>query len=244
MAGPTTAQTCGNLSVGRTCEYLASRYATCVSDTDSGEAWKKIKPYAACIYDLGATTDIWGLGCAQVRIMEAPERFQLVSSLYGEGTVLAWFFIVASTFDSVSNDFIAALTMPVVAPRGTASTWSSATGSSRGGGGETVGLLTSWTTGSVQLAAALEAPLTICENFVVMALVLFGVATYRGYSKRAFSVLAAGLLSLSPSLVLFPQYIGIPLINFNFNRTFNVRGDTCHAGRDHGGGPRVGHLRL
>ncbi|KAG5795435.1 hypothetical protein H9Q74_014452, partial [Fusarium xylarioides] len=96
-------------------------------------------------------------------------RWALVSSLYGPGTFWSWLIIVASVFtswtinpvtkrvDSITNDTIAALTLPVVAAADALYQLAKHDRPDR------PRLLLSDSPEDIQLVAALEAPLAICE---------------------------------------------------------------------------------
>ncbi|KAF5969256.1 hypothetical protein FCOIX_10974 [Fusarium coicis] len=105
-------------------------------------------------------------------------RWALVSSLYGPGTFWSWLIIVASVFtswtinpdtkrlDSITNDTIAALTLPVVAAADALYQLAKYDRPDR------PRLLLSDSPEDIQLVAALEAPLAICEVYVVLAIFL------------------------------------------------------------------------
>ncbi|KAK4221238.1 hypothetical protein QBC38DRAFT_377488 [Podospora fimiseda] len=76
-------------------------------------------PYTVHLRPSGSTTTTETITCTAVK------RFELVSSFYGPGNCLYWFFLLFSvainwsggrkTKDSITNEFIAAITMPSVA---------------------------------------------------------------------------------------------------------------------------------
>ncbi|KAM7184959.1 hypothetical protein V8F20_011996 [Naviculisporaceae sp. PSN 640] len=148
-------------------------------------------------------------------ILTNAERFELVSSLYGPGNMLCWFFLVLSVLvswtanpvsrrkDTITNDFIAVLTMPLVAvvhffyivaqQRGTMTTIK--------------GWLGSRQQDDVKGVGALEAPLTVCEDFIACAAVLVSVAAGRDHPRRLAVVLCVGLLCLAPQVLLLVEWL-------------------------------------
>lgn len=154
------------------------------------------------------------------------ERFSLVSSLYGPGTVGCWLFTLASVFvtwtlnvdsrrrDSITNDFIAALSFPAIAA------------------GHFFYLLffADHSTGSlvftntepekISYAAAAEAPINVCETFAAAALALFAIAAFRGHSRRYVCLLVVGLLAFSTEVVVFVKVPRIAVAESNLARPF------------------------
>ena len=60
----------------------------------------------------------------------------------------------------------------------------------------------------VLLVASLEAPLTVCEDFIVWAApVLFSVAASRGHWRRMLLVVAVGLMCLTTEIFLLAEWV-------------------------------------
>ncbi|KAK4113179.1 hypothetical protein N656DRAFT_844739 [Canariomyces notabilis] len=147
------------------------------------------------------------------RTLTNAERFGLVSSLYGPGNLLGWFFLILSVLiswtanpvsrrkDTITNDFIAVLTMPVVA----VVHFFYMVAQQRG---KTIkGWLGCRQELDVIAVGALEAPLTVCEDFIACAAVLFSVAASRGHPRRLALVLCVGLLCLAPEVLLLVEWL-------------------------------------
>ena len=140
------------------------------------------------------------------------QRFGLVSSLYGPGNLACWFCLIVSVAvswtvnpstrrkDSITNDFIAVLTMPVVA----AGHFFYLIAQQRSGSIKE--LLGSREEGDVMFVGALEAPLTVCEDFLIWAAVLFSLAAGRRHQKRRTLLLCVGLLCLAPEVLLSVEW--------------------------------------
>jgi hypothetical protein len=153
-------------------------------------------------------------------------RWALVSSLYGPGTFWSWLIIVASVFtswtinpvtkrlDSITNDTIAALTLPVVAAVDALYQLAKYDRPDR------PRLLLSDSPEDIQLVAALEAPLAICEVYVVLAIFLHSAASRRYQWKRVGCVTLSTLLCFSPQLVIFFTYPDLPVSRSTFARPF------------------------
>ncbi|KAF5230533.1 hypothetical protein FANTH_13805 [Fusarium anthophilum] len=131
-------------------------------------------------------------------------RWALVSSLYGPGTFWSWLIIVASVFtswtinpvtkrlDSITNDTIAALTLPVVAAADALYQLVKHDRPDR------PRLLLSDSPEDIQLAAALEAPLAICEFYLVIFFTYPDLPVSRSTFARPFLfnfVLELGFIS-------------------------------------------------
>ena len=152
-------------------------------------------------------------------------RESLVSSLYGPGTTICWLLTFVSVLvtwtlnphhrrrDTITNDFIAVLALPSVASVHLIRMVSSFSGTPSE-------LLTSTDPDIVQFAAAIEAPLTICESFAVLAVGLFAAAGLCGYRKRAICVLLSGLLAFATNVILFVQAFGVTVGISNLARPF------------------------
>jgi hypothetical protein len=157
---------------------------------------------------------------------EALNRWALVSSLYGPGTFWSWLIIVASVFiswtinpvtkrsDSITNDLIAALTLPVVAAADALYQLAKYDRPDR------PRLLLSHSPEDIQLVAALEAPLAICEVYVVLAIFLHSAASRTYQWKRVGFVTVSTLLCFSPQLVIFFTYPDLPVSRSTFARPF------------------------
>ncbi|KAF4443503.1 hypothetical protein FACUT_1320 [Fusarium acutatum] len=153
-------------------------------------------------------------------------RWALVSSLYGPGTFWSWLIIVASVFtswtinpvtkrlDSITNDTIAALTLPVVAAADALYQLAKYDRPDR------PRWLLSHSPEDIQLVAALEAPLAICEVYVVLGIFLHSAASRRYQWKRVGCVTLATLLCFSPQLVIFFTCPDLPVSTSPFARPF------------------------
>jgi hypothetical protein len=129
------------------------------------------------------------------------DRYELVSSLYGPGTVIGWYLILISCFvswtvhpkkrvsDTINSDFIAVLTMPTVAAGhlvfqrwANSSSWEE--------------MRTTENPELLKLLAALAAPFIIVETFVFLwPVLLFPAIIYR-CQKRSFFVAAVGITNV------------------------------------------------
>ena len=146
------------------------------------------------------------------------ERFELVSSLYGLGSLTCWFFLLISVIvswtinpscarkDSITNDFIAALSLPVVA---VAHFFHQIYLQSEGQNSEAGmhNLFTSRKRANVRMVAAIEGPLTVCEDFIAWAAILYFVAARKGQVKRMSLVVAVCLLCLSTEVSLLRHWV-------------------------------------
>lgn len=116
-------------------------------------------------------------------IMDFDGRLAKVSSLYGPGTVGGWLFTLLSVLvtwtanprsrrkDTITNDFIATLALPIISTMHLLHQIRTSAHSVRS-------ILTSQDLDSLQSAAAIEAPLNVCETFSAAVLVLFGFLYY------------------------------------------------------------------
>ncbi|KAH8897662.1 hypothetical protein GQ53DRAFT_712101 [Thozetella sp. PMI_491] len=157
--------------------------------------------------------------------MDPIERGSLVSSLYGPGTTIAWLLTIASVLanwilnvesrkqDAITNDLIAALTLPAVAAAHLIYQLQSLPGSA-------TDFFTSSDESVVQAVAAIEAPLTVCETFSAFALILFPVAAYASHYKQCICVLVVGLLSFSTEVILFAKAFGVTAAASNLARPY------------------------
>ncbi|KAF4456296.1 hypothetical protein F53441_1541 [Fusarium austroafricanum] len=157
---------------------------------------------------------------------DTANRWELVSSLYGPGTFYSWLCIVASVAiswginpitkrsDSITNDLIAALTLPVV---GAADALYQLTKYARSG---RTTILFSPEPEDLQLVAALEAPLAICEVYIILSLFLHSTVVRKYQWKRMSCVILTMLLCFAPELVIFFTYPGLNLAMSTFARPF------------------------
>ncbi|KAJ5692272.1 hypothetical protein N7462_001695 [Penicillium macrosclerotiorum] len=157
--------------------------------------------------------------------MEDSKRLERVSSLYGAGTTGCWLLTTLSVFitwtlnirsrskDTITNDFIATVSLPAVAAGHliyeiSNSPW------------PVTQLLTSKEEQIDQASAAVEAPLTICETYIAFALVFAAIASRNGHHRRFLVVLIVGLLSFSTEILLFAQSANTRISTLNFVRPF------------------------
>jgi hypothetical protein len=128
-------------------------------------------------------------------------QYDLVSSLYGQGTVLGWFLTVQSVFvswlwhprkrksGSIDIDLIAVLVLPTVAAGHVLSQVSHLTL-----GPDILGRLEVSDLQYAQMIAAIRAPLKVIDCFLVVDVALILTALWNGCLRRAMSVAAIGLL--------------------------------------------------
>jgi hypothetical protein len=165
-------------------------------------------PYVALVFWSGAMIAISGY-----------ERFELVSSLYGPGNLACWLFLLISVLvswtmnpscsrkDTITNDFIAVLTLPVVA---VAHFFHQVVHQTGGSNGKRLGLrdfFTSPNRDDVKAVAAIEGPLTVCEDFIMWASLLYLLAARKGQRKRMSLVIGTGSLCLSVELLLLSSWV-------------------------------------
>ncbi len=126
------------------------------------------------------------------------DRFAKVSSLYGPGTIAAWYFTILSVLvswtlhpskrktGSIDLDLVAVLTLPAVAAGHVMlqaqSLWNHKVYVGNGNGQELV-----------QLIAATEAPFIVTETFMALSVILFLVAAWMFCLQRATIVALIGL---------------------------------------------------
>jgi hypothetical protein len=166
--------------------------------------------------------------------LDRHEHLSLVSSFYGPGGTGCWLMIVCSVMvswtinrrtkrtDSITNDFIGALTMPAVA------------------GGHLIYQLVNYP-GSrdsmfvtmdlalTQRVAAIEASLCICQTFSVLALPLTAISMYKRHPKQFFATLTIGLFCFVLATLLA---ISLPMPlpdHVNLNRTPLIHGKAFAA---------------
>jgi len=163
---------------------------------------------------------------------EGLDRFSRVSSLYGPGTVGCWLCTLASVFvtwtlnvdsrrrDSITNDLVAALAMPAVAASHVIFLLFFAVPAPSRIYHSRVELLISTDPAVIQFAAAVEAPLNLCETFATVALWLFPIAGLLGNRKRAISVMVVGLFCFSVESIIFLQAPSIQAVQSNLARPY------------------------
>lgn len=147
------------------------------------------------------------------------ERLELVSSLYGPGNVACWFFLFVSVLiswtvnpscarkDTITSDFIAVLTLPVVA---VAHFFHQVVQQNRGPNGKGLGIhdfFTSLNRDDVRAVAAIEGSLTLCEDFIVLASLLYLLSARKGQRKRMSLLIGTGSLCLSVELFLLSSWV-------------------------------------
>ena len=127
-------------------------------------------------------------------------RYQLVESLYGPGTAAGWLLTICSVlvswlfnprlrkFDHITNDFIATLTLPVIASAHVIFQLLRLPATP-------LEVFTSLAPEMVQRAAAIAAPLNVCQTFSMFALALFAISAWRLQVKRAALIFVAGVFS-------------------------------------------------
>ena len=164
--------------------------------------------------------------------MEVFDRFSRVSSLYGPGTVGCWLCTVASVFvtwtlnidfrrrDSITSDLIAALAMPAVAASHVIFLLFFAVPAPSRIYFSRAELLSSEDPAIIQFAAAVEAPLNLCETFAAVALGFFPIAALLGNWKRAVSVMAVGLFCISVESIIFLQAPTVEAVRSNLARPY------------------------
>ncbi|KAF7191486.1 hypothetical protein HII31_06988 [Pseudocercospora fuligena] len=173
-------------------------------------------------------------GEAWVAQLDREKHLPLVSSLYGPGAVGCWLAIVGSVFvswtlnrklrknDKISNDFLGALTLPIVAAGHLLHQLLRYPGP----------LATMFGTFDPTLTpkvAALEASLSVCQTFTAMALPLAAVPMYMRKPKRFFAVTLTGLFCFAmqiSSTLLSPVP---PLDETNLSRAPLVHGTAFTA---------------
>ena len=142
-------------------------------------------------------------------LLTIQERFELVSSLYGPGNLICWFFLFLSVLaswtlhpsnarrDTITNDFLAVLAMPVVAVAHFFYQLYSHEPNKRSG------LFTSLDRDDIRSVAAIEAPLTVCEDSIACAGALYCVTAWKGHEKRMALVLGTGAMCVAAEMWLW-----------------------------------------
>lgn len=163
-------------------------------------------------YGLIVSLNLASLTTPPTTLLTAPERFELVSSLYGPGNLLCWFLLLLSVLaswtlnprtarrDTITNDFLAVLTLPLVAVAHLLHQIYSH--------GRPRDLFTGLNRDAVRAVAAIEAPLAVCEGFVVCASVMYCVAAWRGQRRRMAMVLGVGGLCLAAQVPMWVLGLG------------------------------------
>lgn len=152
-------------------------------------------------------------------------RYQIVDSLYGPGTVGCWLLTLCSVLlswtlnrrlakdDTITYDFIATLTLPSIASAHLAYLLVRLPA-------PPTEVVTSQDPDLIQHAAAIEAPVNICETFSAAALLLFAIAAWRSQRKRVTLVFIVGILSWVMETVMFVRIGGLPARLSNLSRPF------------------------
>jgi hypothetical protein len=142
------------------------------------------------------------------------DRFALVSSLYGPGNLLCWFFLLLSVMvswtlhpkhakrDTITNDFIAALSLPLVAAAHFIHQIYQHTSQ-----GSIQHLFTNLERDNVRNVAAIEAPLTVCEDFITWGAILFLLAARKRQWRRASLALVVHGLCFATELILVSGWV-------------------------------------
>jgi hypothetical protein len=120
--------------------------------------------------------------------------------------------------DSITSDFIAALSLPIVAVAHFFHQVYQQSGRHDDGRNGLQDLFTSLDRDNVRAVAAIEAPLTVCEDFITWAAVLYLLAARKGQLRRMFLVLIACSLCLSVELFLWSHWV--PFISSRLVRPF------------------------
>jgi len=149
-------------------------------------------------------------------IMKGDQRFELVSSLYGPGNLACWLLLLFSVViswtlnprsasrDTITNDFIAALAMPVVA---VAHFFHQIRQNTSSSGIGAFHLFSEPEWDNVQKVAAIEAALTVCEDFLCWSALLHFLAGRKQQKKRMSMVITVGWMCLSAELFLLQAWI-------------------------------------
>lgn len=151
------------------------------------------------------------------------DRYLLVSSFYGPGSVGCWLFTVASVViawtlnrrhrvkDTITNDLLATLTYPVVAAGHLLL-------QVRDFPGDRAAIMTDGV--FTQYTASIEASLNVCEIFATMSLALFSACALAHTWKRAALVALAGTLCFVAEVFLSTQGPTVVAGNSTFQRPF------------------------
>lgn len=164
------------------------------------------------------------------------DTLSLVSSFYGPGNISCWLLTIAAVLvtwtlnprsrqqDTITLDFMAALAIPSIAAGHLFYlVFSRQSHDELGEEAPSIdgaNLFTSSSQTAIRYAAAVEAPLNVCETFSSVALTMFVIAAWNGGPRRAFAVVVAGLLAFSTEISLFIQTAGIEAATSNLGRPF------------------------
>lgn len=151
-------------------------------------------------------------------MLSETNRFSLVASFYGPGNIISWLCTVASLLvtwclhaehrrkDTITTDLIFALAVPGVAAGHVITIMFSLV---PGEPTQTIKqLFTASDADLVQLAAAAEAALNVCETFSMIAVALVFISMLQGHLKRTLAVVAVGFFAFSTEVVVFVQTEG------------------------------------
>ncbi|KAK4194334.1 hypothetical protein QBC40DRAFT_290941 [Triangularia verruculosa] len=173
--------------------------------------------------------------------MSSPEQtndtLSLVSSFYGPGNITCWLLTLASVLvtwtlnpksrlqDAITLDFMAALAVPSVAaghsfyllfsPQSLNAELNEEASSVN-----STTLFTSSSPKAIRYAAAVEAPLNVCETFSSVAMTMYAIAALNGRSRRASLAMAVGLLAFSTEISIFVQTADVREAITNLARPF------------------------
>jgi hypothetical protein len=148
-----------------------------------------------------------------------------VSSLYGPGTVGAWlltlFSLLVTWFthprhrnkDNITVDLIGTLSLPAIASAHLLYILHNFEGSTRD-------LLTGHNEDALRSAAAIEAPLNVCETFSAFAIPLVAISAWYSNRKRAIITLTLGFWCFLIEILLLIGSSGAASSTVNFTRPF------------------------
>jgi len=154
--------------------------------------------------------NVWVTVAGVTTVMTGEQRFALVSSLYGPGNLACWLMLLLSVVigwtlnpksaskDTLTNDFIAAISMPVIASAHFFDQIHRQTGSRRG----VSDLFSEPEWENVQMVAAIEASIAVCEDFLCWAAILHFLAGRKQQKMRMSVVIIVGWMCLSVELFL------------------------------------------
>jgi hypothetical protein len=163
-------------------------------------------------------------------VMLHPERFHTVLGMYGPGTFAGWLLATCSVVvswalnpkdsgtDTITNDFFGVMLAPIFAAAHVL--YQVVTGSAVDKSESS--LITSWYVEDMQAAAAVEAPLTVCEDFFTIGLLLMALATVGNQMprKRMWALLVVQTVCVAVQVILFLKYGGIPAEYITLSRIF------------------------
>jgi hypothetical protein len=163
--------------------------------------------------------------------MQSSNRYALVSSLYGPGTIGSWYLTLASIFvswtlnhkkrrsGSIDVDLIAVLTLPAVAAAHVAIQVRSLIHR----GGNTIQHNDSGQ--YAQVIAAVEAPLTLIESFMPISVVLFLLSIWTYCIRRAVCVAAIGLVCLATEC--YVHFSGLEKLGISYRSSLQTGHDSA-----------------